>query len=376
MPDPTVRARPFTYTAAGMPIMRRVYSVACLDAVPEFLGARHITYTDPAGLPIKAWAWECCDAFCTDEEEANETCRVRTDCQTGGLPRRLMAYLTDVHSCFSARNKRTILEYQDSDPMDPLYETWYGEVELRGGTLEIIFNCESGPSYNLNIGGCQADASVGAVTVGCTDPLLVTFGPIQLDDCCDCHKEGTPNPLARDSDTDETAEINIVVVGDCRKTAFARAVTYLADGTPVVAIDKPCAWNAPDETQECGDMVCGILAGIDNVSGCECLEMTDGTIWLNYRVGQWVDESGGWGCPGGVQTVTVTCTDLENGQLRIGVTIVCGVTAGGFGFTDIDPADLEDLDANVTVGIDNSSDPSECCSGTVTVRVYRAPPPP
>lgn len=364
MADPTVRAEHAAYTTGGDPIVRRIFDVQCLSSLPEFIGSQHVGFT-AGGLPIGAWAWECCDAFCTDAEELAGTCRVRTDCQPGGIPRRLMAYLTEVNTCFTARNKRTILEYVD-DPGNPLDGTWYGEVELRGGTLEIVFTCIAGPTYTLSLGGCQA-ASPGATTISCTDPLNVSFNNIFLDDCCDCHQEGTPNPLARLSDTDEAAEINITVVGDCRKTIFAEHVGYLDDGTPVVAYANPCAWAAPDHTATCNDMKCGLLYDITPVSGCACMEMSQGN--LDYRLGEWVDDGGDWGCSGGVKTVTVTCTDNGDGTLRIGVTIVCGVTAGGFGFTNIQAEDLEDIDVTISVGI--STTDSECCSGTVDVRIYR-----
>lgn len=369
MPDPTVRARHVGYTAAGVPVARRMYNTRCLDDPPEFPGVRQVGYT-ASGLPVKAWAWECCDAFCTDAEEAADQCRVRTDCVPTGIPRRLMAYMTEVQNCPNARNKKTVLEYQDGDPLSPLYQTWYGEIEMRGGTAQLVFTCAAGPSFSLNIGGCQSSAGPAAVTVGCTDPLSVDFNQFLLDDCCDCQLESTGNPLARNADTDIPAEVNVTVVGGCRKTVFARHVGYLPGGTPVVAREVPCPWQTRDETESCNDMRCGLYYSITPVSGCECMEMAED--YLNYRGTQWIDDGGGWGCPGGVRTVAVSCEDLESGQLRLTVNIVCGVTASGSGFVDIDPADLQDLDVDVLVGLgDPDPESGECCTGTVLVRLWR-----
>lgn len=369
MPDPTVFAEHVGYTAAGVPVVRRLYSVQCLDGLPTYLNAEQVAFTD-LGVPRSAWAWECCDAFCTDAEELAGTCRVRTDCQPTGIPRRLMAYLTDVTTCFTARNKRTVLEY------DAINGWWYGEIAMRGGTLEITFSCGPGPTFTISLGGCQANPTPGSQTTVCTDPLRVDFNNIILDDCCDCQLEGSPNPLSNNSNTDVPAEVNLTVVGDCRKTVFAEHVGYLDDGTPVVAIPVPCPWADADETQVCDDMRCGLYYSITNVSGCACMEVAeDYLVYRDSAGGKWIDDSGSWGCSGGVKTVEATCspTPGQPGMLRITVTIVCGASAGGSGFTDIPAEDLEDLDVTVRVNLTNSSDPpdGECCTGSVDVRLLR-----
>ena len=375
MPDPTNLARHVGYTSAGIPIVRRLNSAQCLDALPEFTGARHVGYTTSAD-PIAAWAWECCDVFCTDAEESGGTCHVETGCYTGGavpgIARRVKVFLTDVDTCATARGKWAVLEY------DGGLGYWVGSVELRGGTLNLIFQCNAGANdsptkFDLLGSGCQTFA----LTAGyqCADPLAIDFGQALLDDCCDCQLEGTANPLARTADTDVSAEVNFYLVGNCRKTVFARHVGYDDSGTPTVARANPCVWAEGEDTEACADMVCGVYFDITDVAGCACLEVTEDSLF--YRTTQWVNDGAAWSCPGGVTTISVSCAAAPTpGQLRITADITCGVTAGGSGFADIDAADLEDLDVTIGVGIDNSSDPSECCSGSVNVRVYRPAPPP
>ncbi len=356
MPEPTVRARHVGYKADGMPLVRRLPNVQCLPG-PEFLGARHIGYT-PA-VPLLAWAWECCDAVCPDSEEE---CYVQEECFTSGITpgisRRLVAYLTDVVTCHTARNKKVVLEY------DEVNEWWYGEVMLRGGTLEITFNCGVGDDddpgkFSLILSGCHSDNYLAGYV--CADPLRVDFNNIEMPTCCDCPTVGFPS-------TDTVPTVNIHILGNCRKTVFARHVGYTAAGMPIVARERPCDWAVTDETEACLDMTCPIEAEIDTTGDCDCM---DGIYPMDYASGQWINEQGFAGCLGATGSIAAECTDIGGGMLRMTVTITCGVTSGGSGFLDFPAEDLEDLDITVDVTVDNSTDPSECCAGVVPVRLYR-----
>ena len=143
-----VRARHVGYTPAGVPIVRNLPDVTCLP-LPEFLAFRHAGYT-AAGLPLAAYAWACCDAYCTDEEVSGETCYVEAECWPfgpgPGIARRLTIYMVEVTNCVSGRRKKAVLEYDD----DPTSPAWVGEIELRDKTIELRFTCNPVPDPDAN----------------------------------------------------------------------------------------------------------------------------------------------------------------------------------------------------------------------------------
>jgi hypothetical protein len=362
MPDPTIWGQLTGYTGAGKELYHELKGVLCLPG-PEFVGAAAVGYTVP-GLDLLAWAWECCDGICPDSEE---DCYVEEDCFTGGISKRLAFRLVDFHTCFTARGKKGLLEWNGSD--------WYGEVEMRGGTLGITFSCEAGADsdpakFKLTFGRVPATpdsgCAGGSVSAGytCADPLIVAFDQIAMPICCDC-PESPASPY-----TEETARVTIIVTGNCRNTVLGTLISYTPGGKELYGYPEPCDYRQPAETQDCGDMLCGIMAEVDTTGDCDCF---NGVYPVNYLIGpnQWVNEAPGWSCLGGVASLAVVCTDLGNDNLRITVNVVCGVTAGGTGFADIPAGDLEDLEVIENVSIDNSADPSECCSGSVPFRIYR-----
>jgi hypothetical protein len=373
----TIRAEHVGYTAGGTPIVRRLTDAQCLATDPDPLGMEHVGYGTVDDSPLAAWAWTCCDAVCTDEQELAGTCYVEATCWPHGpgpgLPRQLEVYLFDVDTCWTARNKRATLFYSDVNGR------WEGSVELRGGTLDLILTCNEGldwddpGKFSLAWSGCNTGGQTAGAS--CQDPLVINFPQVTLDDCCDCQLEGTSDPRSpAGSETDVPAEVEFYVVGNCRKTFFAEHVGYLADGTPVVARSRACPWTQTEDGYTCANMRCGIFAELTPVgAGVEACVAGDFLLSFDSTLGtagEWEALNEPAACGGNF--VRAWCEADAPGFVEIHVHISCGVTNDGFGSAVIAAIDLEDLDLEIDVELVDPSDPSPPCgTGTVRVRLFR-----
>lgn len=351
------RARHFGYDWAGRPIVRILPDVACADNIPEFLGTRHFSY-GLSGLPFEAYAWECCDAICSQAEiDSNDCYKLPLLWPLGpgpGITKRVVVYLSDVNSCFSSIGKKAVLTYSVVD------DKWHGSVSLRGCTLTLTFSVNPGlpgdpGKFTLEYdGGTPSDQ--GSLSVGyfCSDPLTINFGQATLPLCCTCPASGTGT-------TDTPAEVAFYAVANCRHPRFGRH-SYYDNGIPVVVKSRNCLWDQVDPTG-CGIITCPLSAAITDVSGCACLE---GTYTLDYLAGAW-EYASGYPCTGSPGQMTVSCTDAgvdSQGRklVQLSVDIVCGAAAGGSGSKIILASEMEDLDETVQVTITRPSSSCTDCS--------------
>jgi hypothetical protein len=356
-----VRARHFGYTAALVPRVVRLPSAGCADALPEFLAGRHSAFGALTGRAQVGFGWACCDVF--DNEY------VRADCfpygPGPGITRRVTLAAFDVSACWSARPyRRVVLTYDDADGK------WKGFIDLRGGRLNLAWECVPDPdpdpvlgprpTFRLSWSGC--DTGSDEATPGCLDPLSVAYVQHEFPHCCDCN-QGDPGPV-----TDAPADLQFAVLANCRHVVFGRHVSY-AGGTPVVAKDRKCAWDQVD-CYQCGNMTCPLVAELTGSGAPDC------------AVGQVVPldfQGGGWA--GGFGTVfTVSCANVPGGcagpnptpHVRLTVNIVCGATNSGTAAVVIPAPDLEDLDVTIDVPMsDPFPNPGTCCRGVIRVRLMR-----
>lgn len=395
--DQVQRARHIGYTAAGLPVVRPLPDVACRDAPPGRLGAQHVRYGQTTGLPVYAWAWECCDIHCTDAEEEAGLCYVEADCfpygPGPGIQRWVRLYAVEVQNCLTVRNRYADLEYDSADGK------WHGTMfGLRGGDLVLTWECIAippppppeppyPPIFRLTWSGC--DSGMMEIDASCLDPLVVAYPQATFPGCCDCATDGFPV-------TDVAPEISFWLVTNCYKQVVARHVGYTGDGgagsatsssssrsalppapagLPIVARNRVCQWNVSERVDGCANMTCPVVATITAGGPCACM---NGDYGMSYStgvdgLGQWLND-GNLGCSGGVERLAMTCHDLESGMVELDFEILCGMTGIGSATVVIDPNDLEDLDVTFSIPF-SDADPefAECCaSDTISVRVMRA----
>src|SRR5688500_16869251 len=79
-----------------VPVVTELDHLQCLTTPPEFPHLRLVDYK-ATGEPVLAEGWECCDAICTDAEEAADACFVEADAWPlgpgPGIMRRVRAYV-------------------------------------------------------------------------------------------------------------------------------------------------------------------------------------------------------------------------------------------------------------------------------------------
>lgn len=346
---------PMEDAKVGTPIIVKLNSAVCAESPPDFMGFRHVGYD--GGFSLVAYAFTCCDAYCAD---GDEDCYVEQECAGGvGISNTVYAYFADVNSCLSASGQKSKMEYNESKG------AWYGGVTLRGGTLSMEFRCVGG-SYKLSWWGCEPECddptSVGTSSESCSfttapecnDPLIVNFGQITLDDCCDC-----------DSDhTNVEAEVQIVVVANCRKVVTARHVGYAAGdagdpGVPIVAIEKDCQRHEHD-APDCTDLTCGVVMTVTGSGDCACMS---GSAIAPYN-----DPGGNptWqasiGSCDAQADYVMACTTNCNGTVTYHLVVTCGAANTGEGFVTIPAEDVENLD--ITFEIEMTDPTVGGCSGS------------
>jgi hypothetical protein len=384
LPTKIERARHVGYTAGGTPLVRRLPNLACAPPEPDQpLALRHVGYF--GGIPLAAYAWECCDALCTDAEEEAGDCYKQTDCWPygpgPGITKRVAAYFFDVADCWSARRQNCVPHFLEYDPGDG---KWHGSIGLRGGTLDLTFECLDAGTLRLTWSGCGDAGGHVDVVPSCNDPLAAAFQISYPQSCCDCWQTADPD-RALHGGTDTPPEVTVWVVANCRRVRFARHVGYTADRVPIVARENPCAWNQ-DDCYQCANMQCPLVAEISAVDGaCACME---GVYFLTHGDGHWVGSPRLPIPPGMCIAGTLfqlNCTDLGTavppdldptwcrscGYVRLSLAIVCGVdNVFTFGDVVIPACDLENLDVTFD-GSGTFVTDDTCCAGRITVRVMR-----
>lgn len=390
MPDHIVRGRHINYIPDGTPIVRLLPSETCATNPLEFLHARQLEYT-PAGLPRLAFAWECCDAFCFDSINPSECYKEPIAWPIGegpGITYAVSLHAFDVNNCRSASNVSAILEYT------AVTGKWIGSIELRGGTLFLAFSVHhtlpvnDPEKFTLEWSGCDTGSKKAGYN--CDDPLMVAFGNIVLQDCCQCRSEisGTfpDQPI-----TDQGPEVTFYVFANCRMVFWGRHVDYeyvIEAGTgtgtqildsipgtattgtervyPVIARNQPCIYTQGDASV-C-HMRCPLVATITAVgTGCTCME---GSFGMNYVGNQWIYDDG-WPCPVTVGTIVMRCESIEtgtgspiaSGYIRLFLDVTCGADNIGSAYVDIPAEELEDLDETFEVDM-IGEEPGSC--GTCT----------
>lgn len=343
------RARHESYDYAGRPVVRVLDDVTCADSLPDFLGLRHVGYT-AGGYPVEAYAWVCCDAFCTPAELNSADCYKQPllwPLGPGpGITKRVAVYVFDVSSCLSAVGARAVLTYDAGDGK------WHGSVSFRGGTLNLVFEVTAAPTgdpakFTLTYSGCGSSPNwdSGTLTAGysCSDPLYINFGQANFPFCCTCPGSGSTT-------TDTPAALNFYVAANCRAPRLGRHVHYGRDGSPQVVVPRSCPWDLTDPVG-CAVMTCPVVFSVTNVSDCACLA---GDWPASYTGGAWEALAVG-GCVG-TASIDMTCSDAgEDAQHRslvtLAVNVVCGAATTGSGSVTLLAADLDDLDETVTIDL-------------------------
>ena len=354
------RGRHVVYVPPDTPATRELPSVTCLDNLPEFLGGRHFSYT-VHNVPLTAWDWACCDAFCTPEEIAAGDCYKVPTCYTlgpgPGIAKRIALYAFDAASCWSARGIIDELTYDAAD------DKWRGvTLALRGGSIAVEFECVPGlpnndpDKFKLTLTGACLPTNPTVLTAGyqCSDPLMIAFPQFTAGDCCQCNGNIADPPY-----TTEPGEVQIFVATNCRPPRIGRHIRYDGDAfTPVTAHARNCQWDQLDD-YVCGNMKCPLTATVTNVTDCACLA---GGYNLDYINTQWVYTGTMGGC-GSAGEIVVTCTDNGDGTVTLHVDVTCGANNVGTADITIPGHDLEDLDETVTIDM---TDPTPTTCGTCT----------
>ncbi len=386
--------------ALGTPIIVHLPEDEC-PGVLEFVDARHIDYSDqPQRYPILATALTCCPYY-------DHCPRVFEDLFPGGIWSRMYAFWEDVSNCASAQHKRSTLLYcclnasgsgsgidcgysgsggcPDILPCPPNpsgsgvpsgcpgwvsgsgsgcfcepspgHGKWRGSVTLRGGTLniEVCYVEDSDPAnpqFTLAWSGCDTCCEKITVFAQCADPIMINFGNITVDNCCDCLH------------STEGGIINLFVVANCHPTVLARHIDYTDAGVPIVAQSSPCPY-AGDVEPGCDEAHCGLHATVTNVDGCDCLA---GDYILSWVSIDW--EAMNVGDCHDLGDIKMVCRNNfdDKGRLvsmTLQIDVVCGATNTGTAEITLDlladPLAMEDLDVTFDVTM---TDPSSDCSGT------------
>ena len=351
--------RPLSRARNGIPIIVKMPSAFCADPgqQPEIMGMRHVGFS-PLGAPVLSYGFTCCDAVPRDDDPEPY---VEIPCHGGiGITRKAYAYLTNVSNCVSAIGKKAELIYDDPDLGGD--GKWKGSVELRAGTLHLAFSCVGSGSYLLEWWGCEPECDdptkatgTGSVVCSfqtaaeCDTPLVVNFGNITLDDCCDCVLENTT----------VAAEINLYVVANCNRVVVCRHVDYnrgsTSTGVPIVAFERDCGYQVHTNAG-CSDVECGLFMTVTGEGDCDCL---DCAIIFPYLAGTWQVACGN--CPEAAD-YTMSCHDNCDGTSTYTLNVVCGATNTGSGTVTIPKEDIEDLD--ITFNISLVDPAAGSCTGT------------
>lgn len=345
-----LRAKHVDYTLEGIPRLAELPAGSCVETFPEFIEGRFVDYALSAGaVNVAAHSWQCCDDLKDLGTGTGEF--VEPFCwpvgDGPGIRRIVFLYATEVTNCLTARNQRAILTYSGGK--------WYGDLSFRGGSLDFVFECQSGlptdpAKFKLSWTGC--DTGFLEAGVGCVDPIAINFGQATLPTCCDCSITGPP------SSTDEAPEVNFYLVANCKRVIRGQHIDYIAGSplTPVLAKTKPCE---TDQIEQCGcNMTCPIVASLD----CGCMS---GTYDLNYVSGAWQYIGGFPDCPSAAIGVSgqieVSClllapSHLGTGtgtrtdyQIRLTASVVCGVDTVGGGSVIVPECDLENLFVEIPI---------------------------
>lgn len=333
------------WTQSGcIPIVRELPAIGCKDVSTFYqwaYGARHIDYaktdnSDPIywnsqkGVARFAVSQHCC-------ESSYELPHVEYDCLTlvSGISPIIYGHSQAVQNCISSDGQLITFNYGGGTDISGNIQ-WVGNLYTRGGTLQLKMSCMSGtedygppyspPQFRVEWRGCNS----GSIEVfpSCLDPLFINFANIgPLPDCCDCN------------DSTETGETNVYVTGNCNPVLMGRHIGYSRDGTPVVAAETSCNYNA-DPPINCTSTHCGLVATITSLDGaCSCMQGTYDLAWL---LGAWQNLSNP--VCGHVMEILMDCVDGTDGNTTLAMHIVCGADNVGTGEVTIASWMMEDLD--------------------------------
>jgi hypothetical protein len=231
-------------------------------------------------------------------------------------------------------------------PCDPDEGRWYGNLPLRVGSLDFEMCCfddGAGLQFKLIWRGC--DYGCTDIFPDCEDPLLLNFGNITVNDCCDC------------LNSTESGTLNLYAVSNCKQAIVARHVGY-AGGMPVVARESSCIYD----TEGCGCTPhCGLVMTITDDEDCACLTGTYDLDFLTSGVDSGLWEQLSVGACEAIGIVHMTCEvnydeeGFPDGTVTLTLDIQCGATNTGSDSVVVSCEDLEDLDVTFEIEM---TDPS------------------
>lgn len=349
-----------------MPVIREMPPSTCINSIQDFMGARQIGYgyQNPF-TPRVAFDLECCNSV-SEQKHYNV-------CWGDLVDDVIVAHVLDVQNCYSAHHQTITFSWAGTGGGDtslcPCYEfgrdRWTGSLALRSGTVDLTLCCtDSG--WLLCWKGC--DYGCQAVAPLCDIPLILNFGNILLEHCCNC-ETGLTNG---------GGHINIWAAANCIPTVMARHIGYTESGQPIVARINNCVYS---DDAPCGCLMatCGLVCEIIGLGDCSCMSTTIllGGSSLPNNTASW---SGSYSACGELTpmpiTVQLTCNGgVEPGDsVNLQFDIQCGADNVGTGGASVPACDMEDLDVSFTVAMSWSGEGGDppCCEGTLQVRITRA----
>lgn len=339
---PVVREMPFqTCLVNGYDLP--VYGARLIDYVkfPELVSGPTMAQ---AGVGILAISHHCCDSSFNDVTLPP----VEYDCLTitSGLSQIMYGHSTQVQNCLSSDGHLVTMTWTGSGGSADLSGNiqWEGTLPTRGGGLTLLLSCQSGtevlfptyspPTFLLEWRGCNSGSL--QILPQCVEPFELNFTNIgPLPNCCDCN------------DSTETGETNVFITGNCKPVIYARHIDFkLVDPVtgrcvPVLAMDSACSYDVEPDAN-CALVHCGLVIEITTIDfACSCME---GTYNLAYVTDHWEETTT---ICSGLATITMTCTDNDDGTTTLQLDIACGADNVGTGSVTFESWMMEDLDVTI-----------------------------
>jgi hypothetical protein len=264
--DSVWRARHHSYTAAGIPVLRKLDTESCRDFPIEFPESRHVEYTAAGVAKVAMGLYPCCRG-------TDSTDMVPSDCYPGGLSASFQAFVQTSGGCVVDGDGWVTFTHGGGG--------WTATVEFVDGVspLELTFSCDPLAAFDsrwiMTWGGCSTYGDLLG-SAQCSSPLTINWMLAPGLDCCPgC--DGV---------------VTIIATINCVPLVFGRHVGYTAGNIPIMGLTNPCPTLESTVELACcsGRRVSDTL--LMAISGC--VNTTVLLTWDPVRFGRCSTPSGAW----------------------------------------------------------------------------------